>query len=646
MVRQNRVENNGPVGIDFPISLPIPSVSEPQEGLVPIGDWGFYATPDKIDPRNCEFYPDSPWCGGNPLTREFASLDVEIVADECNIGIQITGSLGWIKTPERQIVYRRPECRLPDPPPFDDRPEPGTTTPQGFNRDIDPNTKVFAFIGHDSINRYVSRSHPSCVDAGFPSSFSAYSGKSGNVLRVICPGRPAVVSGRNVISKVSCEIQTSAFTNSYKAGSSSYADCFINKRTEYNTTEFLDYNDGALVYTYRFDDEGAIHSHTLKSTNNTTLVNENIVPTRQIEQCFLAGVPVTMVNGRWGDIQLLYNKKTSARLGWEYTNKCQFVIREDCSKVAIRRQPPPPPPPPEGCECMDCCPVSSPDLEEVKRMLRRLSQRVGVDQFPIAVPNSITEDNPGTTQIQDLAEFQHWFFHRFDEIVGRYPINSRIKDTDPAKEGDQSSDIELPNMAEAIAETFGLAAHSSINSELHSKMMVKLLVELTTVKQQVAKSLMFMDALFDYLGVELRDKQVDMESLISVGKTTVHELLEESTIKVDGVEYKSANNLQKDLGKLLHSAAVIKGAFWRKMDGNGDLKAQIIKMLRDKNAVSDRVNNLDDDDFSQFLEDLEIGFTNKTGISDSLNPYGKPMEQRPRIKEIGNTADTPTTDGQ
>jgi hypothetical protein len=40
--------------------------------------------------------------------------------------------------------------------------------------------------------------------------------------------------------------------------------------------------------------------------------------------------------------------------------------------------------------------------------------------------------------------------------------------------------------------------------------------------------------------------------------------------------------------------------------------------------------------FEDFIDSVEDGFRNTTGITDIQNPYGKTPDRRPRIREIGD----------
>lgn len=101
--------------------LGIFDVKKPQVGLEPIIG-NIYGSPP-VDPRDCSVYPDSPYCGGFPIKDSFFSTSLSIVEDKCNLGIELSATLGYIKMPPVQIVHRNPECTLPPEkpkPPFEE----------------------------------------------------------------------------------------------------------------------------------------------------------------------------------------------------------------------------------------------------------------------------------------------------------------------------------------------------------------------------------------------------------------------------------------------------------------------------------------------------------------------------------------------
>lgn len=117
----------------------------PQPGLVPIGNTPFYATPNEpIDPRDCARYSNSPWCG-RPGFRPTKFMPIfNIVEDECNIGIEISPTLGYVALPDFQLVYRKdkPECRIPPPIEYPIPPE----FPPLILPSIDPEAVVYVWL--------------------------------------------------------------------------------------------------------------------------------------------------------------------------------------------------------------------------------------------------------------------------------------------------------------------------------------------------------------------------------------------------------------------------------------------------------------------------------------------------------------------
>lgn len=123
----------------------------PPEGLVPIGDAGIYISPhvkeDKpVSPFDCENYPDSPYCGGQPFTKTPVGIDLEFTGNQCGVSVTGTPILGFTKLPPISVAWIAPGCRkeydakrktptpLPPPPDIGDIP-PADGIPGGFDQD-------------------------------------------------------------------------------------------------------------------------------------------------------------------------------------------------------------------------------------------------------------------------------------------------------------------------------------------------------------------------------------------------------------------------------------------------------------------------------------------------------------------------------
>lgn len=100
----------GTKGIEFDWKGGGNPIKEPPKGLEPVGDSGWYHSPEVVDPRDCQWYPDSPWCGGNPIDPSL-EVGVELNVDSCGFTFTESGS-ALIKTPQFTQTYRYPgACR-------------------------------------------------------------------------------------------------------------------------------------------------------------------------------------------------------------------------------------------------------------------------------------------------------------------------------------------------------------------------------------------------------------------------------------------------------------------------------------------------------------------------------------------------------
>ncbi len=103
------------------------------------------------------------------------------------------------------------------------------------------------------------------------------------------------------------------------------------------------------------------------------------------------------------------------------------------------------------------------------------------------------------------------------------------------------------------------------------------------------------------------------------------------------MEFDEKFGLEADLMRFREAAAMLAAVHKRKINPNADIKPQIMKYLLDLLTKTNKVNkNEDDDDFEQFLKDVEVGFTTAPGMKDAVNPYGRPFIQRPRVRDLND----------
>lgn len=284
------------------------------------------------------------------------------------------------------------------------------------------------------------------------------------------------------------------------------------------------------------------------------------------------------------------------------------------------------------------------EICESKNIVNKASNILGVDDYPISIPESFIKKGDGLVgdlisnnnkEVENVSRLICWYVERFDEIMGQFEIPIEIKDTDPTKPGDQSKMMRFPNVAETLAEAMMLLMQLSINSELHTNIITRILVEAGQDKKQNFITYKSVETLIDYLGYKVKNKEVKLPLMFTPDKTGYEEILKECQIPVSVAEYDEKLSLQADLMRFREAAAILKANNFVKLDPNQDIKTQIMERLLNLNGLmKDTTSEKPDDNFDEFLNAVEQGFTNTPGVGDPTKPYGRPYEDRPRIRRI------------
>ena len=289
------------------------------------------------------------------------------------------------------------------------------------------------------------------------------------------------------------------------------------------------------------------------------------------------------------------------------------------------------------------------DLKQAQEDIDKLSEILGIDEYPLSLPESLISKDEGffgnlipnnNISIPNLTRFLAWYVERFDEIVGQWEIPIEIKDTDPTTPGDQQQTIKLPNLAEAIGEMFTLSFQSYINSEVLLNFALRNLIETGTDKQQNFITYKLLQSLTDWVGFKQKDIALEMPLTFTTNKTRYDEILKESTVKVSCVEFDEKFGLEADLMRFRKAASILDSVYFRKINPNGDIKQQILDyLLKTYNDVNKVTKN--DDKLEELFNKIENGFTDIPTVGDPTQPYDRPYNQRPRIKNLSDLDDTP-----
>lgn len=646
-------------GIEFDWKEGGNPIKEPPKGLEPAGDSGWYHSPEVVDPRDCRFYPDSPWCGGNPIDPSFG-VQVEINVDNCGFTFTESGS-ALIKTPQFTQTYRYPgACRreyekppdvVPPPPmPGDFSRPPDTPIPQGFGAD-----EYVAVAITEHAYGYERRWRVN--EGAYAVSTYELSWLSGNVQ---CPsnylfnGSP--YSNYGALQPASSSVD---FTYQYSNNPDSLWTA------AYGTTPT---SGGSSSITYAIDSRqgNAIdYSTTPPTQNNFKKAVHN--PNSQGAELY---------EGRFGDIfktssiPTYYYESTNEgtdSLGRRYQNEIidikVYSIAYCIRKKDNFRNPPSLPPEPRNCDCMQCC-VSSPQtqsqqnndelLRQILAECKKANQRIGSDLFPATFPARLTGDNPGNVTLNNLAEMFKQQVIYSDELLGQYPVKIKIEDTDPTQSGNQSQTLEFQNTSEILAESFGAMMNVSIDTQILVQLATKALIELGVTRRQLHTTQSMLDALCQHVGFTSEEKTEDVPFTFTVPQSNdinnfkLEDFCKESTQKIDVIRYKGKTTIAETEAIVRHMHGIVKAAFWRGVAKDAvDVAGAIKNIVKKQSDTMDKIAVGTTDDLEDWAEDFERGFSGYSGgttTRDPSKPYGLPLDQRPRVQIIRKpTSEPPTT---
>ena len=286
------------------------------------------------------------------------------------------------------------------------------------------------------------------------------------------------------------------------------------------------------------------------------------------------------------------------------------LIKTECFNCKPENNFPPPPPPPKKrcCDDMCCCPDNGNGNDDLLKALlakvKKLSEIVGVDEYPASLPSSMITKNgkhPDNKQIPNLTQLFGWYIERFDELVGQFEVDIEIGDTDLTKEGNQTETLRFPNIAEAIAELTGVLIKTSINSELLINICNRALIETGQNKQQNFKNYMAVQTIIEYLGFNYDDVQEKLPLTFTPGEISFDKMLKETEISVKVHHYAEKNGLKAQLHELLQAAAIIRAVHWRKINVNEDIAKQLKGTIINAKNNRDKLNKID---FKKLITDL------------------------------------------
>jgi hypothetical protein len=227
-----------------------------------------------------------------------------------------------------------------------------------------------------------------------------------------------------------------------------------------------------------------------------------------------------------------------------------------------------------------------------------------------------------------------------DQLIGKFPIELEIKDTDPLTEGDQPKKVVLNNLAETLAELFGLAINGASDNAIQTTSVIKNLLEITLVRQAVLQNFYKLDAVLDYLGAGIEEDETTFNSTISLPKD-INNISEDPAVFLQESEIKFVidkladpkNTLTAKLLPIQKSADIIKAKYWKGFGKAGDYTGAIKEWLK----TYDPKNEQNDTDWKDKIDKmLEEYAKDASGAIDKDK-----MPEIKNIKQIGTEPEAP-----
>lgn len=200
----------------------------------------------------------------------------------------------------------------------------------------------------------------------------------------------------------------------------------------------------------------------------------------------------------------------------------------------------------------DCCGIN-----------RRIWEILGGDEFPFQVPQNIVREAEAESPsifLKNYAEVFEYNFTQDDARWGQWTIPITVEDADPTKKGKQRVDLVMPNLAEAVAELFGLSYAILNSAAITEAVSAKTLMETGLARLAAVKTGRNIEEMTEFLGYG-KEKDETLKLTFNPESETVEEMLKPSEQPYKYIECGVEDSLQKDMMTFLDAAKIIRSCF-------------------------------------------------------------------------------------
>lgn len=638
-------------------------IKEPPDGQVPVGDWGIYTSPnlqsnEPVSPFDCDQYPDSPYCGGTPWTKTPVGLEPEWGFNECGAWVQLNPILGFTKLPPVSVGWRRPgKCREEEKP--IQRPKPINDLPEEW-KDIQPDILPGGFRPDDivlaatttTIYRLEARiinGHQRLTNVVY---YQGYLDSIVSPTTAVAASPPGGIYFPPTTALCSGMIHWSAFGSLdlfnavNNANLPNKEDVFFrdfalhpNHPNQGENGGWYEGNMGALGG--KGDYKGIGWSITGEGVIAAIYYGRfgSIFPSQSLP--FRVGISPDGINANLFKINLAYLKKISGSPD-HYPPPPDQKRKKDC--------------------CMQCCSGGNQqankqdqDLSEIKKMLKEIKKRLGTDEYPVPMPESLNvsyndkgkRSEPKMINEENLTTVIGRFIRYFDGIVGEFGLGFKVADADPSKPGDQPKFITANNISELLEEMYSHIFDMWIMQYQFLQLDQRHAIESMLARKVGIQNYYLLQCIVDWAGFKTKDIKKSIPFLFDIDAEGFEAFLRNKEQEIQVPDFdpddEGADSFPDHLLRLKRAAAIIEAVHTTKFKNADDIPKKIKEMLINTGKSIDRVNNDElkspgsKEDFDQWLRDVETAFINRTGQGDINNPYGVPYAQRPRLTKIADT---------
>jgi hypothetical protein len=554
--------------------------------LEPINDnWSWSLGAEPADPRDCARYPSSPYCGEIPASTIPFGYEPEIKTNGCETCLYIYPIILFLKATPQVICHRDPNCEKKAPPRnVSNKPEP-----------YDENTKPNKWQSPECAAR-INRIHQRVNQEN--ASLSAYEASYNYTIERSDP--------KNLTSPETFSVGW--YFNDLQ-GVLVEGDTFTAKGIQRLTYEGVLYGPGRNTSIGIPADLSYFYINFTAGQCPNMPRPPKVTPPPP-EPPFNDRKPQNRKKGKGKD--MCCNDCADSKDNTEKLLREIQVIKKALGTGKLEK-------------ALDAA-VGIGD-SSVTTIVNLIAKRLGTSAYPMEVPESLLQGvGDGIKKIDSNAEFLHWLTYQFDSLVGQFPVDVDVVDIDPLKEGDQKKKIQLPNLAEAIAEIYGLTIKSSVNQEVELNMLLRLAAEIVATKNASVVTQDYARANAQFLGYKANFKPRELQynfdfanaSLDPRSKEPIvlEKLLKTVTGYVQGWQMEDKETVVGFLQKLMFSAGIVKAVFFRGKKQQKELQREMTSMAVDEKAQEAK--------FEAFIRE----------INDPESRFNKDSQDKPIIKDV------------